>query len=402
MAEQSSTAGDSSFGLIKINSEPNDLWQFDENFSAQHIGRRECLINLRFEGVLPPVSAKRMKKLQSKSEAAANNAVFTKAILALFERLTNLEAANIKLVLSVASPTDSDRDSIARIRNKHAGDPIWEVRNHFKYVDFDHSLLPAAGIPFVRGISSIDLERELSVSGRRLHPHAISVLASALPNLKEVKCACMMPSRRLMPFRKEIRSALADALQNGPFNHLNTLGIYLEDSHPLNESFDPGNFCEKNEEDDLSLAVGRILQLPAITKINLNGSWILAPKAFGEVRTFGPALKSVKMEGSGVTPDGRWLSTGDEDEGDLDEDLPDTDSEASEAAFDSEDSDTSDFMPEHEWEKEAGNIPRFSWRTKFDDTVFSTHLASSRCFSPFVFSFSPSVQEPSSSKYNFS
>ncbi|GJC88490.1 hypothetical protein ColLi_11328 [Colletotrichum liriopes] len=363
MAEQSSTAGDSSFESIKINSEPDDLRQFDENFSAQHIGRRERLRNLRYEVVLPPVSAKHMKKLQSKSEAAANNAVLTKAILALFERLATLEEASIKLVLSVASPTDSDRDSIARLRNNHAGDPIWEVRNHFKYLDFDHSLLPAAGIPFVRGISSIDLERELSVSGRRLHPHAISVLASALPNLKEVKFACMMPSRRLMPLRKEIRSALADALQDGTFT-------------PLNESFDPGNFCEKNEEDDLSLAVGRILQLPAITKINLTGSWILAPKAFGEVRTFGPALESVKIEGSGVTPDGRWLSTGDEDEGDLDEDLPDTGSEASEAAFDSEDSDTSDFMPEHEREKEAGNIPQFSWRTKPDDTVFSTHLAS--------------------------
>ncbi|WYZ35423.1 hypothetical protein EsH8_X_000070 [Colletotrichum jinshuiense] len=376
MTEQSSTAGDSSFESIKIKSEPEGLRQFDENFSARHIGRRERLRNLQYEVVLPPVSAKRMKKLQSKNEAAVNDSALTKAILALFERLATFERANIKLVLSVASPTDSDRESIARLRSTHAGDPIWEVRNDFKYLDFDQSLLPAAGIPFVRGITSIDLERELSVSGRRLHPHTISVLASALPNLKEMKCACMIPSRRLVPLRKEIRSALADALQNGSFNQLATLGIYLEDSYPLNESFDPGSFCENNEEDDLSLAVGRILQLPAITNINLTGSWILSPEAFSAATTFRSALDTVNIEGSGVTPDGKWLSTGDEDEGDLDDDLPDTDSEASEAAFDSEDSDTSDFMPEHEWEKEAGNIPQFSWRTKPDDTLFSTHLAS--------------------------
>ncbi|KDN66600.1 hypothetical protein CSUB01_07236 [Colletotrichum sublineola] len=379
MAERPSTsADDGSFESVKISSKPESLSQFDEDFSGQHIGRRERLRNLQYDVVLPPVSAKRMKKLQSKKEAAANNAAFTNAILALFDRLASWEeqGANIKLVLSVASPTDSDWGFIGRLRNKHAGDPIWELRNHFKYLDFDHSLLPAAGIPSARGISSIDLERELTVSGRRLHPHTVSVLAGALPNLKEVTCACMMPSRRLLPLRKEIRSALAGALQNGSFNHLTALNIYLEDSYPLNESFDPGSFCENNEKDDLSLAVGRILQLPALTKVNLTGSWILAPEALGAATTFGPALESVKIEGSGVTPDGRWLSTGNEDEGDLDEDLPDTDSEASEAAFDSEDSDTSDFVPEHEWEKEAGDKPQFSWRTRPDDAVFTAHLAS--------------------------
>lgn len=95
----------------------------------------------------------------------------------------------------------------------------------------------------------------------------------------------------------------------------------------------------------------------------------------GGASVLGPALRSVSIVSSGTTPDGRWLSTGDEDEGIEGEDAPDTDSDASEAAFDSNDSAASDVAPVGRvWAREDSDCPQFVFRNRPDDAVFLVYL----------------------------
>ncbi|EXF79872.1 hypothetical protein CFIO01_05239 [Colletotrichum fioriniae PJ7] len=364
---------DDTFGDVSITSTQESLHQFQNDFSGSHTSRREVVKRLHYTISLPPVSEKRMKKLQSTHEAVANNAAFTQAIADLFQGLGDWETGDIALVVRVASPSDTDEDWFDSLDSNHSGRPIWDVRNDFKYISFDQSLDTTSGLAKVRAITSVDFREDFSNVKRRLHPACISIISQALPNVKALTWDCIMPSRRLDSSRKEIRLALAETLKHGAFTNLKSLEIYLEDPDPLNESFDPGAFCQSPGGDALSLAISRILQLPAIVKVQLTGLWTIAPTAFEAATDFGPLLESVNIEGSGTTPDGKWLSIG-EEEGDVEQDEPDSDSDASEAAFDSADSDTSDFVPEHEWEREAGNFPTNLWRTSINTEVFVPHI----------------------------
>ncbi|KAK1977116.1 hypothetical protein LZ30DRAFT_732592 [Colletotrichum cereale] len=370
---QPTPSEDDAFEHVSITSSQESLRQFQDDFSGSHTSRREVVKRLHYTIKLPPVNEKRMKKLQSTREAAANNAAFTQAIVDLFQGLSDWETGDITLVVKVASPSDTDEDLFVSLDSSHSGIPIWDLRNDFKYISFDQNLDTASGLTQVRAISSVDFRQDFSNVKRRLDPGCISIISQALPNVKALTWDCIMPSRRLESSRKEIRLALAQTLKDGAFTNLQNLEIYLEDPDPLNESSDPGAFCQSPKEDALSLAISRILQLPAIAKVQLTGLWTIAPAAFEAATDFGSLLESVHIEGSGTTPDGKWLSIG-EEEDDVDQDEPDSDSDASEAAFDSADSDTSDFVPEHEWEREAGNFPANSWRTSINTEVFVPHI----------------------------
>ncbi|KAK2055857.1 hypothetical protein LY76DRAFT_637528 [Colletotrichum caudatum] len=370
---QSTASEKGAFETISITSSQESLRQFQDDFSGSHISRRELVKRLHYTINLPPVSEQRMKKLQSSSEAAANNTAFTQAIVDLFQGLSGWGSCDITLVVRVASPSDTDEDLFDSLDSSHPGSPVWDVRNDFKYLGFDSSLYTASGLAQVRAISGLDLREDFSNVKRRLDPTCISAISFALPNLTQLTWECLLPSRRLESSRKEIRLALAQTLKDGAFNHLKYLEIYLEDSDPLNESFDPGSFCQSSEEDALSLAVGRVLQLPAIVKVKLTGLWTIAAAAFASTTAFSSLLESVNIEASGTTPDGKWLSIGTEKD-DVDQDEPDSDTDASVADFDSADSDTSDFVPEHEWEREAGHFPVSMWRTSLDTDVLVPHV----------------------------
>ncbi|KAK1658025.1 hypothetical protein BDP55DRAFT_683869 [Colletotrichum godetiae] len=372
---QPTPSEDGAFEDVSITSSQDSLRQFRNDFSGSQTSRREVVKRLHFTVNLPPVGEKRMKKLQSTREAAANNAAFTQAIVDLFQGLSDWETGEITLIVRVASPSDTDEDLFDSLDSSHSGSPIWDVRNDFKYISFDQSVVTASGLAQVRAISNLDFREDFSNVKRRLYPACISIISQALPSLKALTWDCIMPSRRHESSRKEIRLALAQTLKHGTFTNLKSLEIYLEDPDPLNDSSDPGAFCQSPEEDALSLGISRILQLPAIAKVQLTGLWTIAPTAFEAATDFGSLLESVNIESSGTTPDGKWLSIG-EEEDDVYQDEPDSDSDASEAAFDSADSDTSDFVPEHEWEREAGNFPANSWRTSIDTEVFVPYILS--------------------------
>ncbi|KAH7028146.1 uncharacterized protein B0I36DRAFT_386019 [Microdochium trichocladiopsis] len=402
---------------IRVTSAPDSLANFSSTYSSQSC--RRSLKKIHYHVILPEITPKRFKKLQSSREAAANDAEFTRALVALFTllsaweaeeeqnagedaasapALTGVEAGSVSaaevgtredttgiaLILSASAPADLDEALHASLRHRHDGPPIWDMRNDFKYLRLDPSILGTAGLPQTRAVTALDLRSEWPRAGRRLHPSVITSLAAALPSMVNVQWDCLMPPRRLEAVRREIRSSLATTLRMAQLDQVTVLKIYLEDGDPRDQRVEPGDFSEEddNSDDALSVGVGRVLKLPNITHCELSGFWTLDPVTVfaAGVSTglvFGQALQTVRIESTGTTWRGQWLMTGDEDKASEDEgsEAP-TDSDASEAAFDSADSDTSDFAPPggRAWAREDGDFPQFSFRNRPDDGVFVPHL----------------------------
>ncbi|KAH8774420.1 hypothetical protein F5883DRAFT_412757 [Diaporthe sp. PMI_573] len=159
------------------------------------------------------------------------------------------------------------------------------------------------------------------------------------------------------------------------------LAIYLEDGDPRNESSDSGSFLEKDGcDDDLSLGVRRICQLPGLRKLALSTLWILSPSAFGPHPLLQdihcPALREMHIDCATITPDGKYLYTRNPEDKIVDaddegrEELYGHDDPAAGAPFDSDDSDTSEYQPDIEWARQAGDFPGTWYRCTPDSASF--------------------------------
>ncbi|KAF6783603.1 hypothetical protein CSOJ01_15876 [Colletotrichum sojae] len=373
------TSATAALDVVQLSSDTESLRRFDEDFADPH--RRALVKELNYKIILPPISEKRTKKFQSKKEAAANTAAITQALVDLFERLSTWHLARadaaesgIKLVTHIEPsyippcPMDDYR---------HDGEPIWIFRNALKYLALDKSLLPSSGLlPEVHAISEIDT----GTGKYNLHPSIYAVLTKSLRSLRRVSFTLQMPTRRHMFQRREIRSAFADALRDAPFLDLQVLDVTLNDGAPPNETFALDVFTDSSGQDDLSLAVQRLLQLPRLRKASFRGGWILAPSAFQTDTSFGSHIERLFIEIVPMTPDGKWLTTGNIEDAVEDYDRPS--SEESLAALDSQDSDATDYIPDHSWDQEDGEYPQCFFRYTFD----------SRTFDPLVISLAQGVR----------
>ncbi|KAK6851400.1 F-box domain cyclin-containing protein [Apiospora arundinis] len=377
---------------VRVDSTEESLAHFDAEYSADP-SKRAHIGEIHFEVLLPPVSnLKRLKKLQNSKESAANDAAFTRAFAALFSRLATWEprtsGRGVKLVLSTRSLNDDIIRQLVASGELHQvhnefGPPIWEIRDEYRYIGLspggeDDGFWP---LPQVACVSELVFGPECSST---IHPSALVALSCALTAVEKLDWRLAMPGRRLMADRREIRSALAHGLHHADFAPtLDDLTIYLWDEDPNNEEFEPGSFKEEDEEsgmDDLSLAVRRICQLPSLRKLHLDGLWILTPVTFGAHPSlptlYCPSLEHLIIDCARTTPDGEWMLTGDPELG-IGDDRYDGNCtvEDDPAAFDSDDSDTSDYAPEFEWEWEDGEIPGIWYRFR-PETAYEALLQS--------------------------
>ncbi|RMZ83680.1 hypothetical protein DV738_g1034, partial [Chaetothyriales sp. CBS 135597] len=352
---------------IRVDSTQDSLERFDSVFHGN--SHRQSIKDIIYQVVLPPVTTKRLKKLQSSREAATNNVVFTQAIFNLFNRLSKWEGNQVALTLKAGSPSD-DAKVLDALDTKHGGSPpIWDYRNVWKFLMINETMLPSGVLPQVGCISKL----ELSDVRREIHPQSAGIIAAASPKARDMTWGFLLPGRRLPGLRKEIRSMLAHVLAKTPFPAVETWEITLGDTSPLNENFELESYCEKGEDDDLSLAVRRLLSLPTLTNLKLTGSWILSPVAFlaPTTTTFSSSLTNLRLELAVTTPTGGWISTGDSTNPDEDLDPEYYDSEASRASFNSEHSDHSDFMQHGDWEMADGNLPAAWFRYTPDPSTFN-------------------------------
>lgn len=362
-----------SFDSVQLSSDSSSLLRFDEDFSDPH--RRALVKVLTYKILLPPISEKRIKKFQSTKEAAANSGAITQALIDLFERLRTWnipaddgEASGIKLVTDIEpayTPSCSMDDY------HHDGEPIWIFRNDLKYLALDESLLSSSGLlPEVRVISEI----ELGTGKYNLHPSVFAALTKSLRSVRRVGFSLNMPTRRHMFQRREVRSALADALRDASLSNIEVLRIELNDGAPCNEKFAIDVFTNSHGQDDLSLAIQGLLKLPRLREACLRGGWILAPSAFQTDITFGQHLERLFLEIIPATPDGKWLTTGNIEDAVENEDRPS--SEESLAALDSQDSDATDYIPDHSWDRADGEYPQCFFRYTFDSRTFDPLIIS--------------------------
>ncbi|RMD43446.1 hypothetical protein DV735_g1594, partial [Chaetothyriales sp. CBS 134920] len=125
--------------IIRVNSTLECLERFDKVFHGSD--QRQFIRDIIYQVMLPPVTTKRLKKMQSSREAATNNVAFTQGILDLFNRLREWEGNHFSLKLKVWSPSD-DRALHDTIQINHGGPPIWEFRNDWKFLMIDETTLP--------------------------------------------------------------------------------------------------------------------------------------------------------------------------------------------------------------------------------------------------------------------
>ncbi|KAI8231931.1 hypothetical protein K4K54_012526 [Colletotrichum sp. SAR 10_86] len=365
-------ATSSAVETVHLSSDSDSLHQFDEDFSDPL--RRAQVKVLHYKILLPPVSEKRIKKFQSRKEAAANSVAITQALLDLFTRLQVWnyasdagEESGIKLVTKIESsyrpPPEDDY--------MHEGEPIWFFRNDLKYLGLEGSLLLSSGLlPEVCAISHIHVKN----GQYRLHPSLLAVLTKSLPALRQVTFKLEMPTRRHMFQRREIRCALANAMRDASLDNLEVLEIRLYDAAPTDERFSLDVLTNSDGRDDLSMAIRDMLKLPKLREASFMGGWILAPSAFQTDTSFGPRLERLSFETIPVTPDGKWLVTGNIEDAWENNDRPS--SEESLAALDSQDSDATDYIPDHSWLREDGNYPQCFFRYTFDRRTFDPLLLS--------------------------
>jgi hypothetical protein len=373
------------FSSIQTGSNDASFRQFQAVFATPR--RRALLRKLLFRVQLPSPSEKRIRKLQSRREAAANSLVYTRALVALFSFLHTWEhQGDARLTLEVEAWSSMDNYDNKDYGPK--GKPIWGIRNQLREVDFDMDALHESG-----GLATVPVVSGFTTgwgSGRRVAPAVMPFLTKALPNASGLEWAFYALPRRLLDLRRAERMSLANALLSTAavdIRLLTTLRIYWEDSDPFNHAFDPGSLVDRaSGRDGLSIALRRISQLPGLQRLSLSGCHIVGPQMFEDQDASAdhgastwPSLRVLEIEISITTPDGRWYFTGDPEKASSAEYAVyehEYDSDESAAAFDSADSDTPDYAPEHGWEREDGMAPWCEFRSAPDSETLVPFMVS--------------------------
>ncbi|OHE94155.1 hypothetical protein CORC01_10493 [Colletotrichum orchidophilum] len=371
---------------VQVPSTAEGLARFNQAFLDPP--QRAYVQHIDFHIVLPTIGEKRIKKIQSRKEALENDAVFTRAVATFLGRLAKWErrryGPGINLKIAVESPTDRlveemEEDGELKNTHNHRTAPIWQVRDHFRYLRFDHSLLPPSdlGLAKLPQVPCVfEFEFDGGPGGRNFHPDAIAAISSALVSARKMEWTFRLPTRRLIDARREIRSALGNALLNTSFSSLVEFRINLDDKDPMDEAFQLETLMGDDEEaDTLSLGVRRLCQVPSLRRLHLEKLWILSPAAFGSQPTLPeihcPSLEYLYVDCSATTPDGHYLLTGDPSKALADDSGYGLEHDEEIAAFDSDDSDTSDFQPDFEWSKSSGEFPGRWFRYTPEPDAFS-------------------------------
>ena len=354
--------------------------------------RHRLIRNLTYKIELPPISHKRLKKLQSKSEARQNNHAFTASVLSLFQHLSAWgRQDNMEFALCINAQSPSDDHHLHGESYRHDGDRIWDVRNEHALLDFESPDISLPSLPHVC---------EFSYQSRRIHPNALRVLCDAMPFLRKTTWDFSAPERRFPELRKagrfvktyillnstpvtnlalfrQYRRALVSALSSLSFSHLQSFDLVWGETEPSNDNYISPSYLDEDEStDDLSCALRRISQLPTMRNISVDGILSADLFCFEPDSSSWPALEELRISMLKITPRGEWYFTGEIDPDFSTEDraYTPTDDGESPAAFDSDDSDTSDYFPPYANQRLNGELPYYPFRNRPSSDTMSLFL----------------------------
>ncbi|RPA83868.1 hypothetical protein BJ508DRAFT_413200 [Ascobolus immersus RN42] len=243
-------------------------------------------------------------------EEAANSVMFSDGVQLLFEVLagwngarSDLDGHCLHLILSAISPTEQQ-------------DPLFGSLCDRSHKRWRHTLLylvPGLELPVVDSVTVFShTSSYIAATARNISGACLAKMAGKFPALAKIDWLVadmenmMFPDRRVKQ-RKEFGEELLKAADT--FKALKHVSFSLANCGITNHYFQPPQLHASSEPDILSLAITKVLQLPQLTKIFLNG--ILLPASFFahfNQHCFQNLTSLTVMTGS-YTPDGhRYLA----------------------------------------------------------------------------------------------
>ncbi|KAI1462360.1 hypothetical protein F4805DRAFT_410308 [Annulohypoxylon moriforme] len=171
------------------------------------------------------------------------------------------------------------------------------VREYHRHVGFDQFLV----------LPSLQFVTHFRVQGINILPSTMSIILKALPYIEDLNWDLENPRQIFNRLRISVRESLAWVLLEADFSHLRALTITFLDQERLNYNWCPNNSVGADGIDRLSLAVNRILKLPNLVALDLQGVFILSPTIFSldeKHENFSESLKLVHVHLSKITPAG--------------------------------------------------------------------------------------------------
>ncbi|KAI0840040.1 hypothetical protein F5Y06DRAFT_246632 [Hypoxylon sp. FL0890] len=269
------------FKQIAIISTLPQLRRFDAIFEDKH--RRYLLRKLTFTISLPD----KLKNDRKRPLKYLRDRAFTLAINRLF---TYLEKWNY-----IPEGFENPPSFFLHIQCTTPHVDYRAVHNHHKHLQFDE----------LQELPSLECVKKLGVQSINIFPGDMTLICEALPRLKDFRWDLDNTPRRLRALRAELRNSMATTLLQTDFSRLETMRIWWPDHDPLNEDWDPEKYVDADGRDRLSMGVNRILKLPNLKTLSLEGLFILSPEVFdinGE--DIPKSLEDLHIQGSKVTPAG--------------------------------------------------------------------------------------------------
>ncbi|KAI0381827.1 hypothetical protein F5Y04DRAFT_60677 [Hypomontagnella monticulosa] len=279
------------FASIRLDSSEDCLKTFGRVFAYP---RRRCLLKeLIFEVEAPGKFRGKVadrKRFHNKHFSNAINGLFTQ----LYEWNSTFQgskrAPSVNLTIVPKSPwsyaiLDDDRRS----------------RKHVKL----DNIVSLPSVTCVKKFKSVELN---------IHPRAAVAIYRALPCMQHLVWKLNhVPPRRLEVARTAMRQSIASALLDVEFSSLEVLDFCYPDHDPKNHMRTPENLLDMYGNDGLSLAVNRLLKLPKLRRLNLQGL-ALSPQVFrldDKSQNLSTTLEHIELSVPMSTPAGSWYFTGD-------------------------------------------------------------------------------------------
>ncbi|KAI1415215.1 hypothetical protein F5Y13DRAFT_196561 [Hypoxylon sp. FL1857] len=169
------------------------------------------------------------------------------------------------------------------------------VRGEHKHVQFDGP----------QELPSLECIETLLVESPHIFPSDMTIICNALPRMEVLRWDLDNAPRRLKDLRVDLRNAMATTLLETNFSRLEAMSIEWRDHDPLNHDWNPENYLDADGHDRLSMGVNRILKLPNLRDLRLDGHFILSPEVFDlNDEDIPESLEYLGIEISKVTPAG--------------------------------------------------------------------------------------------------
>ncbi|SPQ21982.1 2590eedb-3c64-45a5-97ad-ac6fab2e734d [Thermothielavioides terrestris] len=293
---------------------------------------RRLVRSIYLEVLLPPYDEAARRRVEDDAERAANDAVFTDAVLRLFALLAAAGAGEDyrpKIHLSMAARCESDMEDWEGRHRRRPVSPtaprdLFERRYESSYLDLRLAMpgqsagSEAEALPEVHCILGFGVQRIDSplLHYRHFAPRALCLMASRMSGLEQVYWVLRDKEKRDVELRKKLRADFADSLQALP-STLRSFHLMYGGPAPKDHFFERPSILDEADQDGhdkLSLALHKLSQ--RLFEFHLTadvGPEIFWPSGSAELDDgdspsppYWPNMMYYGINPGAISPSGRW------------------------------------------------------------------------------------------------